>query len=66
MYKPQGTDWHGLDPEEQVRVDQACNDGAHGRLTQEKGPGGGTGEYICTECNILKSGAQWRAEGKLQ
>lgn len=37
MYKPQGTDWHSLDPEEQGKVDQACNGGAHSRLTQDKG-----------------------------
>ena len=62
MYKPYAKDWHSLSEEDQERIDQACN---HDRLTQERGPGGGTGDYICTECNILKSGLQWRKEGKL-
>lgn len=62
MWKSTAKDWHGLSKIEQEATDKACNNGRHGRLSQEKGPGGGTGDYICTECGILKSGAQWRKE----
>ncbi len=66
MWKSTAKDCHDLPKEEHVSVDNACNDSKHGRLTQEKGPGGGTGDYICAECGILKSGAQWRKEGLLK
>ncbi|MBV1883717.1 MAG: hypothetical protein KUG82_18910 [Pseudomonadales bacterium] len=63
MKKTPSIDWHDLSEEEQEIADSECNDGEHGRLTQEKGSGGGTGDYMCTECGILKSGQQWESEG---
>ena len=65
MWKSSNKDWHDLPEVERVEVDKSCNNGKHDRLTEEKGPGGGTGDYICTKCGILKSGAQWRKEGVL-
>ncbi len=62
MWKSRAKDWHSLSQEEQNHIDCSCNNGKHGRLSQEKGPGGGTGDYICTECGILKSGSQWKKE----
>lgn len=65
MWKSSNKDWHDLSEVERAEADKSCNNGKHDRLTQEKGPGGGTGDYICTKCGILKSGAQWRKEGVL-
>jgi hypothetical protein len=66
MWKSTARDWHDLSKEEQEAADNSCNSGKHGALSQEKGPGGGTGDYICTKCGLLKSGAQWRKEGLLK
>jgi len=65
MWKSTAKDWHSLSESEQEAIDNNCNNRNHGRLKQEKGPGGGTGDYICTECGILKSGSQWKKEGLL-
>ena len=63
MWKSKGKDWHDLSEKEKIEADNTCNNGKHYRISQEKGPGGGTGDYICSKCGILKSGIQWRKEG---
>ncbi|MDD9892589.1 MAG: hypothetical protein OXT49_03625 [Gammaproteobacteria bacterium] len=65
MEKFENKDWHQLSVAEQKKADALCNNGKHGSLYQEKGPGGGTGDYICRDCGVLKSGAEWRRQGLL-
>ncbi len=64
MRKYSDVDWHDLSPEERKAVDEYCD---HPSLSKERPKyafGQDSGDFVCDRCGIMKSGSQWKREGK--